>query len=186
MNVEVPRPALLAARRLESAIERRRSILSVVTKETNATVNANATTALSVADRSDSSLLLGDDGAVGRQWRASKPPAFEMENESSLSNMLAVGGDSSITRAKPPAATTEAESTAVDPPPLDAELTGMGPLPFVWYKGSVQDLAVFGEVPLESDEVASAPDVSHQFREFVRSRSTAQLFLFSLPRPESS
>ncbi len=45
-------------------------------------------------------------------------------------------------------------------PPADAELTGMGVLPFVWYSGAVPDLELFGDgVPLETDEVASSPDV---------------------------
>lgn len=52
------------------------------------------------------------------------------------------------------AATTEA-------PPADAELTGMGTLPFAWYRGAVPDLELFADgAPLETDEVASAPDVS--------------------------
>lgn len=46
-------------------------------------------------------------------------------------------------------------------PPVDAELTGMGALPFAWYDGAVPDLELFGDgAPLETDEVASAPDVS--------------------------
>ena len=48
----------------------------------------------------------------------------------------------------------------MEAPPADAELTGMGALPFVWYSGVVPDLEMFGDgVPLETDEVASAPDV---------------------------
>lgn len=54
----------------------------------------------------------------------------------------------------PAAAITEA-------PPTDPELTGMGELPLVWYDGAVPDLELFGDgTPLETDEVASAPDVS--------------------------
>lgn len=50
-------------------------------------------------------------------------------------------------------------------PPMDAELTGMGVLPFVWYSGAVPDLELFGDgVPLETDEVASAPDVRCRIR----------------------
>lgn len=42
---------------------------------------------------------------------------------------------------------------------VDSELTGMGELPFTWYKGCVLDLGMFGEDPLETDEVASSPEV---------------------------
>jgi len=57
-----------------------------------------------------------------------------------------------------PAAMTEA-------PPSDAELTGMGVLPFVWYCGAVPDLELFGDgVSLETDDVASAPDVRRKIR----------------------
>lgn len=46
-------------------------------------------------------------------------------------------------------------------PPVDPKLTGMGALPFAWYDGAVPDLELFGDgTPLETDEVASAPDVS--------------------------
>lgn len=40
-----------------------------------------------------------------------------------------------------------------------AELTGLGALPFVWYEGCVSDLGMFGTEPLETDEVAYAPEV---------------------------
>lgn len=57
--------------------------------------------------------------------------------------------------ASSPTAPTEA-------PPADPQLTGLGELPFVWYTGAVADLELFGDgVPLETDEVASAPDVSN-------------------------
>lgn len=61
-------------------------------------------------------------------------------------------------------ATAEDATTLIDAPPLQAELSGMGPLPFTWYEGSVADLNIFGEEPLEIDEVASAPDVSQNLR----------------------
>lgn len=52
-------------------------------------------------------------------------------------------------------ATAQTEALSVDP-----QLTGLGGLPFVWYEGAVPDLELFGDgVPLETDEVASAPDV---------------------------
>lgn len=52
-------------------------------------------------------------------------------------------------------------AVTLEAPPQDAELTGMGTLPFLWYKGAVLDLDLFGDgAPLETDEVASAPDVS--------------------------
>ena len=176
MNVEVPRPALLAARRLGSAIEQQQLTLSVAAKETNATVNVTATTTQSLADRSGSSLLLGDHKEVEKQ-RASHPPAFDTKNEGNASNTLAMRGGASSAAGEPnpaaavatAAATTEgAEATELDAPPLNAELTGMGPLPFAWYQGSVEDLAIFGDVPLEIDEVASAPDVSQHVSDVSR------------------
>lgn len=169
MNVEVPRPALLAARRLGSAIEHLQSTLSVAVKETSATVSVTASTTLSLVDQPGSSLPLGDDRGLQEQRRTSKNPAFDTQNEGSASNTLAVrgGASSAAEEPKPVAAvavaaatTEEAEAAELDAPPLNAELTGMGPLPFAWYEGCVEDLAVFGDVPLEIDEVASAPDVS--------------------------
>lgn len=167
MNVDVPRPALLAARRLGSAVEQLHSTLPVPAKETNATGIASVTTTtLSLADRSESSLfLLEDNRGAESQRQPSKPSAFEIKNERSASKVLAVRDASPTAGVATGAATAEeAGATALDAPPLNAELTGMGPLPFAWYEGSVEDLAVFGEVPLEIDEVASAPDVSQHFK----------------------
>lgn len=62
-------------------------------------------------------------------------------------------------------------------PPVDPKLTGMGALPFSWYDGAVPDLELFGDgAPLETDEVASAPDVSGTRRPtFILWRQTGTL-----------
>lgn len=134
MHVEVPRPKLLAARRLGSAIEQHEVALAFEV-------------AAAPAVRDDCDAIL-DIEAEEHNGRASKTLLLE-KPKNSLSKRPTVEnlGDA-------------ASSAAAECPPLDAELTGMGMLPFVWYEGCVTDLELFGVVPLETDEVASAPDVS--------------------------
>lgn len=70
-------------------------------------------------------------------------------------------------------------AATMEAPPGDAELTGMGALPFVWYKGAVPDLELFENgAPLETDEVASAPNVSC----FSASSPNQSRFFLSSPR----
>lgn len=54
----------------------------------------------------------------------------------------------------------EGEEVAAEAPPPEPELTGMGDLPFMWYEGCVADVEFFGKDSLQTDDVASSPDVS--------------------------
>ncbi|CAM9833140.1 unnamed protein product, partial [Ectocarpus sp. 12 AP-2014] len=140
MNVEIERPKLLAARRLGLAVQQREALLPA-------------------ADTTSKAKRLQGSGSVAALMRSATasgtasllrapPPAEEDDDEPPQ------GPSAAVSAPPPPAAeTTEA-------PPTDPELTGMGALPFVWYDGAVPDLELFGDsTPLETDEVASAPDI---------------------------
>ncbi|CAM9398531.1 unnamed protein product [Ectocarpus fasciculatus] len=137
MNVEIERPKLLAARRLGNAVQQREAPVSAAdTSSKTKRIQGGASVAA----------LLRSTTASGSASLLKPPPRDEDEDEPPL-------GTSGAAMAPPPAAIAEA-------PPTDAELTGMGALPFVWYDGAVPDLELFGDgTPLETDEVASAPDI---------------------------
>ncbi|CBJ48596.1 conserved unknown protein [Ectocarpus siliculosus] len=151
MNVEIERPKLLAARRLGSAVQEREAPLPA-------------------ADTTSKAKRLPGGGSVAALLRSTTasgttsllkapPPGEEGEDEPPQGPSPAVSGP------PPPAAGT------AEAPPTDAELTGMGALPFVWYDGAVPDLELFGDgTPLETDEVASAPDVLVTFYEIETQR----------------
>lgn len=146
MKVDLPRPKLLAARRLDRAVTRLQS--------SNRTGAATAK-AITAADRSQYSTMTrkreagGPGGAeVGVKGVRAGAPAQATERRGTKS--LRRGDFGGVLSG------TDIE----DAPPLDAELMGIGVLPFLWYEGCVKDLELFGNVALETDEVASSPDVS--------------------------
>lgn len=129
MNVDIPRPKLLAARRLGHVVAQRESLLAATSRVMTATTKDDA-----VSPFARQRALPGNTGGALQSGQTEKA--------------LSIAGT-------PPMA-----AAGADAPPLDASLMGMGLLPFVWYEGSVPDLELFGTTPLETDEVASAPDVS--------------------------
>ncbi|CAM9624757.1 unnamed protein product [Ectocarpus sp. 6 AP-2014] len=140
MNVEIERPKLLAARRLGSAVQQREAPLpaaDTTSKPKRLPGGGSVAALLRSATTSGTTSLL-----------KAPPPGEEDEDEPPQGPSPAVLGPPPLA-----AGTTEA-------PPTDAELTGMGALPFVWYDGAVPDLELFGDgTPLETDEVASSPDI---------------------------
>ncbi|CAM9838922.1 unnamed protein product [Pylaiella littoralis] len=137
MNVEIERPKLLAARRLGDALQQSESSLAAATAVVSSTKKTGAATGLDAANLLEAPL--GVDGGIEEQQPGYVSP----------STGISAGGMVLSSAA----ATTEA-------PPADAELTGMGTLPFAWYRGAVPDLELFADgAPLETDEVASAPDI---------------------------
>lgn len=146
MKVDLPRPKLLAARRLDRAVIRLKSSR----RTRDATDKATA-----AADRGQYSTMTRKreaGGAVGvevdvKGVRAGAPAQAAERRGTKALRKGDFGGSLSGTGIE-------------DAPPLDAELMGIGVLPFVWYEGCVKDLELFGNVALETDEVASSPDVS--------------------------
>lgn len=158
MNVEVSRPTLLAARRLCSAAEQRSSCMAFA-PASSATTRASASTVpssgLRVTHRDDREATGIAQKKAGFST-ASVAAAGDSATAAGRSHDIPVETSSTI----PTGEGTEQLLAGADAPLRDAELTGMGVLPFVWYDGSVSDLEQFGAEPLETDEVASAPDVS--------------------------
>ncbi|CAM9675644.1 unnamed protein product, partial [Scytosiphon promiscuus] len=141
MNVEIERPKLLAARRLNDAVLQRKSPLSK---------------AEGSHKKNDKTLERASSAAT----RVKPPPqAARLLTATSVGQ----GGEDSTPGNMPFSAGTIIASSAAAPkeaPPVDAQLTGLGELPFVWYQGAVPDLEFFGDgMPLETDEVASAPEI---------------------------
>ncbi|CAM9142413.1 unnamed protein product, partial [Hapterophycus canaliculatus] len=134
MNVEIERPKLLAARRLNDAVEQSESPLPAAeasNKKNHRTSGRAGSAAVRVKTPSAPTRLVQPS------------PAGQGEEGAGEGTMVAL----------PAIASKEA-------PPVDAQLTGLGEIPFVWYQGAVPDLELFGDgVPLETDEVASAPEI---------------------------
>lgn len=146
MNVDIPRTKLLAARRLDRAVAQLQPLTGT---------KAAITTAIAAPDRSPYSTRVHTQGA-GEKWEVevgvegvvAGAPAQAAERTGTIAlRGENFGGASSSTDIE-------------DAPPLDAKLMGIGALPFVWYEGCVQDLELLGNAALDTDEVASSPDVS--------------------------
>eukprot|EP00752_Nemacystus_decipiens_P013301 g11781.t1 len=144
MNVEIERPKLLAARRLGEAFRQRQLSLSAAaaSNEGEGTVDTGMANAARSAKSSRTTNL------------RKQPPADPGGEDSPLGGVGPISGTSArglmLASAAP---ITEA-------PPVDPKLTGMGALPFALYDGAVPDLELFADgALLETDEVASAPDV---------------------------
>ena len=165
--MEVPQSKLIAAKRLCQAIAHYKSSVAVA-EVTAAEVIANFTapgnpSSVSSASAGQNALL--DVETVLPQAKAPgarEPGCICVENmapaTASLVNIPPLAWTSQSVGMH--YASNSGESQASDVSCPDSQLTSMGSLPFAWYDGSVDDLEMFGAGPLETDEVASTPNVS--------------------------